>query len=270
MATPSTESPDPTGLRARLRGSGPSRHRRLPRRCFAVHYRAPVELLATLVPPGAELDPVGRTGFGLLTALVSSDRRSLSLLGPSGGVVHRLVVRPGGGEDRCAAWILRSDFARSLAGHFTSHFTSHFKGAARFEHVEDGERWTLSCMSRDPLGAARFEVRLEAIDKQAPEGSIFDSARELWEHAFELEGTCAYDAGRDRLVFRPREVSERDLSFCHDFAAEFGLVRTLERELGIPLELDCASQLHDVRAVRSVAPARRAGVGRVARLPSGA
>ena len=256
----STESPDPADLRARLRGGGASRHRALPRRFFAVHYRAPVEHLAALLPPGAEVDPVGRTGFGVLTALVSGDRRPLSLLGLSAGVAHRLVVRPrGGAGDRRAAWILRTDSASRLS-----------RGVARFEHIRDGERWTLSCSSRDPMGSAHFEVRLGAIDKQVPEGSIFASARELWEHAFELDGTCAYDAGRDRLVFRARNVSERDLSFCHDFVAEFGLARTLESELGLELALDCACQLHDVRAVRGGAAPRRSALGRVARLPSGA
>jgi len=225
-----------------------------------VHYRAPVGSLAPLVPPGADVDPVGRSGFGLLTVMVFGDRRSFAVLGPVGGVAHRLVVRPREGEgDRRAAWVLRTESTRPLA-----------RGSARFEHVEDEHRWALRCTSRDPMGMARFEARLDAIDKQAPEGSIFTSARELWEHAFELDGTCTYHPGRDRLIFRAGEVSERDLSFCHDFAAELALVEALTTDLGLPLELDCASELHDVRAVRGGGPLRRASLGRVARLPSGA
>lgn len=257
-------SPDPADLRARLRGRGRLAARPLPRRFFAVHYRAPVEDLATLVPPGAEVDPVGRSGCGLLSVLVSGDRRALRLLGPAGCVVHRIVVRPRNGprasraEPR-AAWVLRAESPRPLG-----------RGAVRFEHDEDGEVWATRCTARDPLGSARFEARLSAIDKQAPAGSVFASARELWEFAFALEGTCAHDASRDRLVFRPQDTPERDLSFCHDFDGEFPLVRMLTDELGLGFELDSACQLHDVRPVRGGAPARGSAVGRVARLPSGA
>jgi hypothetical protein len=229
-------------------------------RCFSVQYRAPLEQLAGILPPGLGADQIGRSRFGLLSVLVSN--ATALRLGPlrvpgfhACALISRVAVRAvWEGEERRADWVMLAESSPRGLGRFSS--------APRFEVEDDGAVWSLRCTSRDPLGGGWFSARTTEIDKETPPGSVFSSAREADELGLETQGICDYDVAKKSVSFRPVESIARDVSFCHDFDCEFALVRHLTEDMGVALELDSAVLVRDIKPLRQTTFTLRPDLGR--------
>ena len=257
--------------------------RALPTHGFVVAFRVELERGARILPPGLALREVPGTGQGLVcmsggefpSALVGK----LALPAPPHQDLHccAIIDHEHAGATVPAGYTLHYEASSRIVELASGHLSKGLRrGPSRFERAgageDDAERWAVSCSSREPLCCMSFETRPLATSWTAPETTVFGSARAASEFLLDLAGHVVHDYTRDRTSFRARDPRHCEARFCRDFDFEFPLIKHLDEQFDLALELDCALFISTRRPARVQAEQPRthtAESGDSAQLPAG-
>src|SRR5262249_46830168 len=84
-----------------------------------------------------------------------------------------------------------------------------------------------------------LQAVLASVQKEKPDTTLFTDIEEAKQFVFDLDGSCGYDYGRDRLSFQKIDYPPWDLDFCHEYRYSFPLVDYLCTTFGLLAEVDC-------------------------------
>lgn len=223
----------------------PVRVRSFTNKRFTVNFRVPLAQLRRIVPEPVELDEIGSMGFGLLSMCACDfwvSRFGWLPFPPvrNNDMLCRISakVRKRGRTYR-AYYTLRSDSSSRFLGFFGKRFSHFRKEVSPFVRRDDGTRYALECQAADPLGRGEFEAAMASVIKAKPDSTIFADIDEARQFVFDLDGSCGYDYGTDRLSFQKIDYPPWDLFFCHDYHYRFPLIDYLCATFDLQAELDC-------------------------------
>jgi hypothetical protein len=220
---------------------------------FTVNFRVPLEQLRRIVPPRVQLDEIRDTGLGMLSMCACDfwvNRFGWLPIPPvrNNDMLCRVSARVRkGGQAYRAYYTLRSDSSSRFLGFFGKRFSHFRKQVSRFLRVDDGSQYVLECRAADPLGRGRFRAVMASVQKARPDTTCFADITEAKEYVFDLDGSCGYDYGRDRLSFQKIDYPPWDLYFCHEYSYSFPLVEYLGETFGLRAEVDCVMFMQNTK-----------------------
>jgi hypothetical protein len=212
---------------------------------FTVNFRVPLGELRRIVPEAVELDEISGTGMGLLSMCACDFWVSWFGWLPippvrNNDMLCRVSARVRKKERIYRAYYtLRSDSSSHFLGFFGKRFSHFRKKVSTFRRVDDGARYVLECQAADPLCRGKLEAIMSSVNKEKPGTTFFADIDDAKQFVFDLDGSCGYDYGRDRLSFQKIDYPPWDLYFCHEYNYEFPLIDYLRKAFGLHVESDC-------------------------------
>jgi hypothetical protein len=222
---------------------------------LTINFRVPLGQLRRVVPAAIGLDEIRDTGHGMLSMCVCDFW--VTRLGPVPIVPFRnndMLCRvsatvPRDGHVYRAYYTLRSDSSSRLFGFLGRHFSHYRKRTSRFTRLDDGRVYALECRADDPICGGSFRGAMTSLQKEPPATTVFADVREATEFVFQLDGSCGYEYGRDRLSFQKIEYPPWDIQFCHEYDYRFPLIDHLAASFRLDLTLDCVLFMEKVPQV---------------------
>jgi hypothetical protein len=219
---------------------------------ITVNYRVPLEQLEQLLPWCVTAEEIRDTGKGMLSMCACDF--SVTKLGPvpvprvhTNEMLCRISVTvPKNGEQKRAYYTLRSDTSSGFLGLCGGYFSHFRKAISSFDRVDDGSTYELECEADDGLCNGELTASMDAVSDELPETTAFDDVTEATDFVLELDGSCGYNFGQDKLSFQDIEYPDWDVSFCHDFSLESSLIDYLVESYDLDLAFDCALYMADV------------------------
>ncbi len=212
---------------------------------FTVNYRAPLEQVRRLLPPGIEPDEIPGTGIGMFGMCacdfwvthfgwvpVPKIRNNDMLLRVSARIPKR-------GVEQRAFYTIASNSSSPLLGFLGTRFSHFRKRVSTFSRIDDGEIYQLQCIDPEPLARGSLTADMDSISKMRPESSIFADINAATDFLFKLDGSCGYNFDRKMLSFQKIDYPEWDMYFCHNAKYDFPLLNHLTEAFKIDAELDC-------------------------------
>jgi hypothetical protein len=197
---------------------------------FTVNFRVPLDRLRRIVPEAVSLDEIRDTGLGLLSMCACDfwvSRFGWLPIPPvrNNDMLCRVSakVRKGGQVYR-AYYTFRSDSSSRFLGFFGKRFSHFRKQVSPFVRVDDGTRYVLDCRAADPLCRGKLEAVMASVKKEKPPTTVFTDIEEAKQFVFDLNGSCGYEYGRDKLSFQKIDYPPWDLYFCHECTCDFALI----------------------------------------------
>jgi hypothetical protein len=231
----------------------PVRVRSFTNKRFTVNFRVPLPQLRRIVPGAIGLDEIGDSGLGMLSMCACDfwvSRLGWMPIPPvrNNDMLCRISARiRKGGKAYRAYYTLRSDSSSRFLGFFGKRFSHFRKEVSPFARVDDGERYVLECRAADPLCRGRFEAVMASVRKDRPDTTVFEDVDHARKFVFDLDGSCGYDFGGNRLSFQKIDYPPWDMYFCHEYRYEFPLIEHLCRAYGLDADLDCALFMEKTR-----------------------
>ncbi|MGC4091122.1 MAG: DUF2071 domain-containing protein [Polyangiaceae bacterium] len=212
---------------------------------FLVTYRSPARALLPLLPRGLALDTHADHAFLSVCAL---EVRSMGIRGAPSFLrfdslefLYRLAVRLRG---RSTFITLRSDVSSRVLAYLGRYFSHYRPRLATFAARGGGGFQRLECVSADGHGDAVLEA--ERVPGFRPAASVFGSAAEASDFLLGMDFSADVDAA-GRVQLQDIEHSPWNASFAKLHAARFAYVERLGAALGVPLVLDHALGMRDIR-----------------------
>ncbi|SFJ19273.1 hypothetical protein [Planctomicrobium piriforme] len=218
---------------------------------FTVNYRAPLDQVRRLLPPGIEPDEIPGTGLGMFGMCacdfwvtrfgwmpVPKIRNNDMLLRVSARI-------PKNGVEQRAFYTISSNSSSPLLGFLGTRYSHFRKRVSTFSRLDDGEIYQLRCTDPEPLAQGVFTAQMKSISKERPESSLFSGIESATEFLFNLDGSCGYSFTRKMLSFQKIDYPEWDMYFCHDAEFDFPLLTHLMDSFHIEAELDCILFMKD-------------------------
>ncbi len=212
---------------------------------FTVNFRAPLDQIGRLLPPGIEPDEIPGTGLGMFGMCACDFHVTQFGWVPvpriqNNDMLLRVSARiPKQGIQQRAFYTISSNSSSPVLGFLGARFSHFRKRVSAFSRVDDGEIYELKCLDRDPLARGVFTARMNSISKDCPESSIFSGIAAATDFLFNLDGSCGYSFDRKMLSFQKIDYPEWDMYFCHNASYEFPLLNHLIDSFDIAAELDC-------------------------------
>jgi hypothetical protein len=220
---------------------------------FTVNFRVPLEQLRRAVPPAVDLDEIRDTGLGMLSMCACDfwvGRLGWLPIPPvrNNDMLFRVSTRVRKGDHVYRTYYtLRSDSSSRFLGFLGKRFSHFRKQVSPFVRVDDGAQYRLECHADDPLCRGRLEAVMGSVTKDKPDTTVFADVEEAKQFVFDLDGSCGYDYGRDRLSFQKIDYPPWDMYFCHEYRYQFPLVDYVGATFGLRPELDCALFMQNTR-----------------------
>lgn len=219
---------------------------------ITVNYRVPLDQLEQFLPWCVDAEEIRETGTGMLSMCACDF--SVTKFGPipvpqihTNEMLCRISVTvPKNGQRRRAYYTLRSDTSSRLLGLCGGHFSHFRKATSSFDRVDDGATYKLRCRADDSLCNAELTASMDAISDNPPETTVFDDVAEATEFILELDGSCGFNFGKEKLSFQEIEYPDWDVSFCHEFSLDSALVDYLVESFDLDLTFDCTLYMADV------------------------
>lgn len=212
---------------------------------FTVNYRAPLDQVRRLLPPGIEPDEIPGTGMGMFGMCACDFWVTRFGWVPVPRIQNNDMllrvsarIRKQGVEQR-AFYTIASNSSSPLLGFLGVRFSHFRKRVSSFSRVDDGKIYQLQCTDDDPLARGKLLAQLDSISKVKPDSSIFNGIRDATDFVFNLDGSCGYSFERNMLSFQKIDYPEWDMYFCHDAEYDFPLLNHLVDSFEIDAELDC-------------------------------
>ncbi len=212
---------------------------------LTINYRAPLERLRALVPPCLEVEEIQDTGMGMISQCVCDFHVTKFGLLPiikthTNEMLCRISVKgQKHGEPFRAYYTLRSDSSSRILGFLGGHFSHFRKATSEFTRRDDGNVYGLTCKARDAICNGRFQGSLKSLSKEKPATTCFADIDEATQFVFQLDGSCGYHWGKDKLSYQKIQYPPWDLRFCHEYEYDFSLLNYLFQEFDLQPELDC-------------------------------
>ena len=219
---------------------------------ITVNYRVPLDQLDQLLPWCVTPEEIRDTGTGMLSMCACDF--SVTQLGPlpvprvhTNEMLCRISVTvPKDGERKRAYYTLRSDTSSRFLGLCGGTFSHFRKATSRFRREDTDNVYRLQCDADDDLCDATLDASLDSVSDDPPETTAFSDVTEATDFVLELDGSCGYHFGKDKLSFQDIEYPDWDVSFCHEFTLESELLDYLEAEYDLDMTFDCALYMADV------------------------
>ena len=218
---------------------------------FTVNYRAPLDQVRQLLPPGIEPDEIPGTGLGMFGMCacdfwvtrfgwipVPKIQNNDMLLRVSARVVKN-------GVEQRAFYTIASNSSSPLLGFLGSRFSHFRKRVSLFSRIDNGAVYQLRCTDDDPLARGELTAQMNSISKDRPESTIFPDIQAATDFVFNLDGSCGYNFRRKMLSFQTIDYPQWDMYFCHDASYDFPLLRDLIETFQIDATLDCVLFMKD-------------------------
>ncbi len=212
---------------------------------FTVNFRAPLEHVGRLLPPGIEPDEIPGTGLGMF-GMCACDfwvTRFGWLPVPkirNNDMLLRVSARlPKNGVQQRAFYTVSSNSSSPLLGFLGTRFSHFRKRISTFSRVDDGQTYQLQCTDADPLARGKLLADMNSICKDRPAETFFEGIEAATDFLFNLDGSCGYDFDRKRLSFQKIDYPEWDMYFCHSATYDFPLLNHLIHTFELDAELDC-------------------------------
>lgn len=212
---------------------------------FTVNYRAPLEQVGRLLPPGIKPDEIPGTGMGMF-GMCACDfwvTRFGWLPVPrirNNDMLLRVSARiPKNGVDQRAFYTVASNSSSPVLGYLGTRFSHFRKRVSTFSRVDDEQTYQLRCIDNDPLARGQLSADMNSISKDRPESTIFTDIQSATDFVFNLDGSCGYSFARQMLSFQKIDYPEWDMYFCHQASYEFPLLQHLIDSFKFDAELDC-------------------------------
>ncbi len=222
---------------------------------MTINFRAPLERLRRLVPECIEVEEIGDTGMGMISQCVCDFHvtRFGALPIPSthtNEMLCRISVRlRKGGQTYRAYYTLRSDTSSHLLGVLGGRFSHFRKAISDFTLKDDGVVYKLTCRAQDARCNGYFSADLGSLSLQKPDTSCFADIEAATQFVFQLDGSCGYDFGSQRLSFQKIEYPQWDLRFCHNYEYKFALLDEIFERYDLQPEFDCVLFMEKVPQV---------------------
>lgn len=222
---------------------------------LTINYRAPLDRLRALVPACLEVEEIRDTGMGMISQCVCDFHVTKFGMLPipkthTNEMLCRISVK---GEKRGipfrAYYTLRSDSSSRLLGFLGGHFSHFRKATSDFTNRDDGQVYELNCKADDPICNGFFRGYLDALSKEKPTTSAFTDIAEATQFVFQLDGSCGYHWGKNKLSFQKIQYPDWDLRFCHRYEYDFSLLNYLFKEYHLEPEFDCVLFMEKVPQV---------------------
>lgn len=222
---------------------------------LTINYRVPLDRLRPLVPACLEVDDIRDTGMGMISQCVCDFSVTKFGLLPiprthTNEMLCRISVKgQKRGERFRAYYTLRSDSSSRILSFLGGHFSHFRKALSDFTRRDDNGIYELKCRARDTICSGFFRGYLNALSREKPATSCFADIAEAAEFVFQLDGSCGYHWGKDKLSFQKIQYPPWDLRFCHKYEYDFGLLNYLFQEYDLKPELDCVLFMEKVPQV---------------------
>ncbi len=222
---------------------------------LTINYRAPLDRLRHLVPSSLEVEEIRDTGMGMISQCVCDFHVTKFGLLPipkthTNEMLCRISVKvPKKGHLYRAYYTLRSDSSSRVLGFLGGHFSHFRKAISRFTMRDDGEIYELKCKAKDSLCDGFFRGHIKSLSKLNPEGTCFADIQEATQFVFQLDGSCGYHYGKNKLSFQKIQYPDWDLQFCHEFEYKFPLLDYLFSTYDLCPEFDCVLFMEKVPQV---------------------
>jgi len=212
---------------------------------FTVNYRAPLDHIRRLLPPGIEPDEIPGTGLGMfgmcacdfwvtrfgwvpVPRIQNNDMLlRISARISKNGVKHR------------AFYTISSNSSSPLLGFLGSRFSHFRKRISTFSRVDNDDVYQLKCTDKEPLARGALTAKMDSISKNKPDSTVFADIEAATDFVFNLDGSCGFNFRRNMLSFQKIDYPEWDMYFCHDAEYDFPMLRHVMDEFKIEAELDC-------------------------------
>lgn len=222
---------------------------------LTINYRAPVERLRQIVPPTVEIDEIRDTGMGMISQCVCDFH--VTRFGPlpipkthTNEMLCRVSVKVRkGGQTHRAYYTFRSDSSSRLLGFLGGNFSHFRKAVSDFTMRDDGDVYELNCKAEDEICNGFFRGYMDSLSKDKPATSAFNDIQEATDFVFQLDGSCGYHYGANKLSFQKIEYPKWDLYFCHNYEADFSLLKYLFETYDLQPEFDCVLFMEKVPQV---------------------
>ena len=212
---------------------------------LTVNFRAPLEHVGRLLPPGIEPDEIPGTGLGMFGMCacdfwvtrfgwvpVPKIQNNDMLLRVSARILKN-------GVQRRAFYTIASNSSSPLLGFLGTRFSHFRKRVSTFSRVDDGDTYYLKCMDDDPLARGELTAQINSVSKTRPDSTIFADITAATDFLFNLDGSCGYSFERKKLSFQKIDYPEWNMYFCNDASYEFPLLNHLIDSLQISATRDC-------------------------------
>lgn len=222
---------------------------------LTINYRAPLERLRPLIPSCLEVEEIRDTGMGMISQCVCDFRVTKFGLMPipkthTNEMLCRISVKgKKRGEPFRAYYTLRSDSSSRILGFLGGHFSHFRKAISDFTRRDDGAVYELNCKAHDTLCNGFFRGYMNALSKEKPTTTCFADIAEATQFVFQLDGSCGYHWGKNRLSFQKIQYPQWDLQFCHKYEYDFALLNYLFQEYRLQPEFDCVLFMEKVPQV---------------------
>ena len=220
---------------------------------FTVNFRVPLTQLRRIVPEAIEVEEIGDTGLGILSMCACDFWVSWFGWVPfppvrNNDMLCRIStkIRKGNHVFR-TYYTLRSDSSSRFLGFFGKRFSHFRKQVSPFTRIDDGQRYLLECHAQDPLCRGRLDAVMSSINKTKPDTTIFADIEQAKQFIFDLDGSCGYDYGSDKLSFQKIDYPPWDMYFCHEYCYQFPLIEYLCKTFELDAELDCVLFMQNTR-----------------------
>jgi hypothetical protein len=222
---------------------------------LTINYRAPLEKLRQIVPSALEVEEIRDTGMGMISQCVCDFH--VTRFGPlpipwthTNEMLCRVSVKVRKhGETYRAYYTLRSDSSSKLLGFLGGNFSHFRKAISNFTLRDDGEVYELKCQAKDELCNGFFQGDMKSLSKDKSATTTFKDIEEATDFVFELDGSCGYHYGANKLSFQKIEFPKWDLYFCHNYQADFALLKYLFATYDLQPEFDCVLFMEKVPQV---------------------
>lgn len=212
---------------------------------FTVNYRAPLDQVGQLLPPGIEPDEIPGTGLGMF-GMCACDfwvTRFGWMPVPriqNNDMLLRVSARvEKNGVKQRAFYTIASNSSSPLLGFLGVRFSHFRKRVSTFSRVDDGETYQLRCTDPDSLAGGELTAKMDSVNKERPASSVFPNIEAATDFVFNLDGSCGYSFERQMLSFQKIDYPEWDMYFCHDAEYDFPLLDHLIDAFQIDAQLDC-------------------------------
>jgi len=222
---------------------------------LTINYRAPLERLRQLVPSCVEVEEIRDTGMGMISQCVCDFH--VTRFGPlpipsthTNEMLCRISVKVRKrGQTYRAYYTLRSDSSSRLLGFLGGNFSHFRKAISNFDMRDDGEVYELTCQAQDERCNGFFRGYLNSLSKDKPATTCFNGIDEATQFVFQLDGSCGYHFGKNKLSFQQIQYPKWDLKFCHHYEANFSLLQYLFSTYDLQPEFDCVLFMEKVPQV---------------------
>jgi len=211
---------------------------------FTVNFRAPLDQVRRLLPPGIEPDEIPGTGLGMFGMCacdfwvtrfgwvpVPKIQNNDMLLRVSACVTKH-------GTKQRAFYTISSNSSSPLLGFLGQRFSHFRKRVSTFSRIDDGQTYQLQCTDDDPLARGSLTAQMASVSKVRPESSIFFDIDAATDFVFNLDGSCGYSFDRKMLSFQKIDYPEWDMYFCHTAEYDFPMLNHVTELFKIDAELD--------------------------------